>query len=132
LCYGDATGGSGGTAKVDGSDWSLIKQYLRPVFGDKLRFRVDQSNPLERVRVNAVNSRCKSADGQVRLLVSKSGCPNLIKDFEGVRVIEGSAGDIDKDADPKLTHLTDAIGYYIEKCFPVQTGYMTQRQEQVI
>ena len=36
VCYGDATGGAGGSAKVKGSDWDLIKEELHPVFGQQL------------------------------------------------------------------------------------------------
>jgi hypothetical protein len=47
-------------------------------------------------------------------------CTNTIKDFEGVRVIEGGTGDIDKKRDLMLTHLTDAIGYYVSREHPVR------------
>jgi hypothetical protein len=124
--YGDATGGAKGTAKVDGSDWDIIKRHLRPVFGDRLRVRVDASNPAERQRVNAVNSRLCAVDGTRRLFVDKS-CKWTTKDFEGVRVIEGTAGEIDKDYDARLTHITDAIGYYVFKKFPVAGGMMMNR-----
>ena len=118
LCYGDATGGSKGSAKVRGSDWDLIREELTPYFGNRLYFNVPKANPRERQRVNAVNSRLKSATNEVKLLVDKS-CKKLIVDFEGVRVIEGSAGEIDKKSDSKLTHLSDSLGYYIWKEFPV-------------
>lgn len=118
LCYGDATGGAKGTAKVRGSDWDLIKEELRPYYGTRLHVNVPKSNPAERQRVNAVNSRLKTASEEVKMVIDKS-CLNLIKDFEGVRVLEGSAGEIDKNSDPNLTHLSDSIGYYIHKEFPV-------------
>lgn len=118
-CYGDATGGARGTAKVDGSDWDLIRNELRPKFGERLSFRVPASNPPERARVNAVNTRLKNAEGQVRLVVVGSACPNLVRDLEGVRVLEGGSGEIDKKADTKLTHASDALGYYVEREFPV-------------
>ena len=120
LCYGDATGGAAGTAKIHGSDWDLIKNVLRPVFGSRLRIRVDKANPRERVRVNAMNSRLQSADGTVRLRIDQQRAPNLVKDFEGVRLLSGGAGEIDKKIDPKLTHMTDAIGYCIAKRHPVR------------
>lgn len=116
-CFGDATGGAGGTAKVDGSDWDIIRAKLLPIFGDKLRFEVPSGNPRERARVNAVNSRLQSVDGSVKVHIDRRACPQLVKDFEGVQTIEGSAGDIDK-SDSRLTHLTDAVGYYIVRKFP--------------
>ena len=119
-CYGDATGGAQGTAKLDGSDWELIKSMLRAKFQDRVIFKVPTSNPTERARVNAVNSRCKTQNNTIRLMVDPGKCPSLVKDFEGVRVLEGGSGEIDKKADPKLTHWTDALGYYIAREFPVQ------------
>jgi len=119
ICYGDATGGAKGSAKVRGSDWDLIKQELIPYLGDRLYFKVPKANPFERQRVNAVNSRLKSASGDIRLLIDGKFCPMLIKDLEGVTVIEGGAGEIDKKSDLSLTHISDALGYYIHKEFPV-------------
>lgn len=128
-CYGDATGGASGSAKVQGSDWDLIKRELSQVYGDRLRFRVPASNPRERSRLNAVNSRLKSGAGEVRLMVDAARAPNLVKDFEGVTLLKGGAGEIDKKRDPALTHMTDALGYYIEREFPVSGGAKIQSQE---
>ena len=117
--YGDATGGARGTTAVAGSDWDLIKETLRPHYGPALRFRVPKKNPRERQRVNAMNTRLMAADGLVSLVVDPAGCPNLVKDFEGVRLVKGGSGEIDKTSDPVLTHLTDALGYYVSKEFPI-------------
>jgi hypothetical protein len=91
LCYGDATGGAKGSAKVRGSDWDLIRDTLFPCFGPQLHINVSKSNPKERQRVNSLNSRIMSVDGSVRMLVD-GNCKNLVRDLEGTRVIEGSAG----------------------------------------
>lgn len=117
-CYGDATGGSGGTAKVLGSDWDIIKNTLYPVFKDRLEIKVLRSNPRERVRINAVNTRLMSASGDVKLMIDNCAI-NVVKDFDGVRVLTGGAGSIDKKADPKLSHLSDGIGYYINQVYPI-------------
>jgi len=116
--FGDATGGARGSAKVEGSDWDLIKRHLTPVFGHRLGFRVPQENPQERPRVNAVNSRLQAVSGDIRMMVDPK-CKHVIKDFEGVVILEGSAGEIDKKKTPMLTHLTDAIGYYTAARFPI-------------
>lgn len=118
-CYGDATGGARGTAQTQGSDWDLIKQELRPTFGDRLSFSVPKANPTERARINAVNTRLKTADGVVRMMVDAKKAPHVVKDLEGVRLLEGGSGEIDKKADKRLTHISDGLGYYIEKRFPV-------------
>ncbi len=118
-CYGDSTGGARGSAQTQGSDWELIRQELKPVFKERLSFHVKSSNPSERARINAVNSRLKSAGGLVRLMVDPAKAPNVVKDFEGVQLLKGGSGEIDKKATPMLTHISDAIGYYIEFTYPI-------------
>ena len=117
--YGDATGGARHASQTNGSSWELVRDTLRPTFGDRLRNRVGKSNPPERDRVNAVNSRLKSTSGEVRLVVNLNAAPHVVRDFEGVTV--NRAGDIEKEAceRQKLTHLSDAIGYYIHERYPV-------------
>lgn len=118
-CYGDATGGASGSAKVQGSDWELIKAELKPVFAERLYFYVKPSNPAERSRINAVNTRLRTANRDIRLMVDPVRAPNVVIDFEGVTLLEGGSGELDKAETPELTHLTDAIGYYLEHDFPV-------------
>lgn len=104
LAFGDATGGAKGSAKVQGSDWDLIRGLLQPHFGNRFVLQVPSTNPRERARVNAVNSRFRSTTGAVRCMVD-ARCPNIIADFEGVRLVEGGPGAIDKAGTPALTHL---------------------------
>jgi hypothetical protein len=115
LIYGDATGGAKGSAKVKGSDWDIVRYMLKPHFN--LAWRVAKSNPSVRSRINAVNTRLCRGDGIRHLYVDPGKCPKLILDFEGVRVAD--TGDLDKKGDPMLTHLSDALGYYIAARFPI-------------
>jgi hypothetical protein len=125
--FGDATGGARGTAKVEGSDWDLAKKILRmgdpqqqlAGFRDRVSFHVKEANPAERARVNAVNSRTTAIDGTRRLMIDPSAAPHVVRDLEGVRTLKGGSGEIDKKYDRKLTHITDALGYYLESRFPV-------------
>lgn len=119
VCYGDASGGARGSAKVSGSDWDIIKSKLLPVFGDRLSFRVPRANPPERARVNSVNTRLRNAKGQVFMLVDPVRAPHVVTDFEGTRTVEGGSGEIDKKADRTLTHVTDAVGYYVVEEYPI-------------
>jgi hypothetical protein len=125
-CYGDATGGAQGSAKVDGSDWDLIRKILKPTYGDRLFIRVSSANPPEKSRVNAVNARLLNTSEEIRLMVDPRKAPNVVRDFEGVTLLKGGSGEIDKLATPELTHLTDGIGYYIVYEFPVSSpkGYV--------
>lgn len=116
--YGDATGGAQGSAKVEGSDWDIVKKMFQPKFGGRVYYRVPKQNPRERARVNAVNSRMLNMHGEIYLAVDSS-CIHTIDDFGGVRVKDDGSGMIDKGRDPMLSHLSDGIGYYINKEFPV-------------
>lgn len=118
--YGDPAGGQRKSSGVLGSDWDLVDQVLSPKFGSKLHNRVAKSAPAQRERLNAVNSRLASVDGTVHMLVDPKNAPNTARDFDGVTLIEGGIGEIDKDADGGIwSHCTDAVGYYIVEEFPV-------------
>ncbi|NJO82880.1 MAG: hypothetical protein HC828_08705 [Blastochloris sp.] len=117
--YGDATGGAGGSAAVEGSDTEVLLRELKSVFGDQIRDRFPKGNPRERARVNAVNARCATADKIIHLLVDPVNASHVIDDLDGVTVIEGTAGELDKDIDKSLTHISDALGYYLYDKYPV-------------
>jgi hypothetical protein len=114
--FGDRTGGNRGSAKTKGSDWDIVRRDLRNVFD--LQFRVPKPpNPSPRARVNTLNSRLRTADGLIQMMIDPR-CTRIIKDLEGVIWLEGSAGEINKK-DRELTHLSDAIGYYTFERWPV-------------
>jgi hypothetical protein len=69
-------------------------------------------------------------EGVIRLMVDPVKAPNVVKDFEGVRLLKGGSGEIDKKADPALTHLTDGIGYYVEAEFPIAKGGLVRTKLQ--
>jgi len=119
FCYGDATGGASGSAKVLGSDWDLVKSVLKPVFGDRILFRIPNANPSERARVNALNSRLLSGAKEIRLMVDPLKAPHVVRDLEGAVVLEGGSGELDKKKDMQLTHISDGLGYYVVYEFPV-------------
>ena len=120
--YGDATGGAPKTQSVDGSDWDILYKVMRPIFGSRLRNYVPRANPYERIRVNAVNARLRTADGEIHARFDPVACAHLIEDLDSVTMIEGGSGEIDKKMDPMLTHISDAYGYYIAAKFPIQSG----------
>jgi len=120
-CFGDPSGGARKTSALSGTDWDIIKAKLRKGnskhsgFGDKLRFNVPSAPPRERIRVNSMNSRLQTTDGTVKMRIDRK-CKWLKRDFEGV--VPNDNGEIDK-TDKKITHLTDALGYYIAEEFPL-------------
>lgn len=113
--YGDATGGAKGSAKVAGSDWDLVRNEFRGSFKGGTSYLVPSANPAERSRINAVNTRLRTADGTVHTRFDAKKCKMLIRDMEGVVLLKGGSGEIDKKHDKMLTHLSDAFGYYVVK-----------------
>ena len=136
--FGDATGGQRRSSGILGSDWDIVQKDLRSGysaegvagFGDRVAFFVKPDNPAERARINAINSRLKSSDGRIRLMVDPSTAPHVVRDLEGVRTLKGGSGEIDKKHDKRLTHISDALGYYVEHQFP--TTSVTWKQSRVV
>lgn len=112
--YGDPAGGAKTSQGVKGSDWDIVTRKLTAAFGHRFKKRWGRSAPRVRVRVNAFNSRLCDAAGSRRLLISRRA-KHLIDDLEGVEADE--AGNLIKKPGP-LTHLSDALGYYLEKKWP--------------
>ncbi len=120
--YGDASGYQRRTAGRD-TDWGLIREFFEGWRGTfQAQIRADRSNPAVRDRVNVVNSRLCNRRGERRLVVDPR-CRELLADLERVRwVVErnGQVGsELDK-SDRKRTHVSDALGYYVWKAFPVR------------
>ena len=115
--YGDPAGGHRSTQSEVGSDWDIIRDYLKPVFGARLKSRVARSAPRERARINAMNHRILTKDGVKHMLVDPVAAKHTLDDLEAVCAKEGSNGEIDDD-DGRVSHLTDALGYYIWERWP--------------
>jgi hypothetical protein len=107
IVYADATGARMQT--TGRTDLAILREALRD-YGD-VDFRVPKTNPVVRERVTLMNAKLSAADG-VRLLLVDVKCVELIRDFEQVAFKENSQV-IDKDRDPKRTHLSDALGYLV-------------------
>jgi hypothetical protein len=107
--YADAAGRHMQTAGA--SDEELIRSFFARREEGSVEVRIPSCNPSVRERVNLVNSRLRAANGDIRLLVDTQ-CTELIKDFEEVAWVEGSH-EIDKGADKRRTHLSDALGYLV-------------------
>ncbi len=107
VIYADASGARRQTSGT--TDVEILKKFVSErAYGD-VRFKIPKANPAVRDRVTLMNSKLESAAGE-RKLVIHPRCKELIKDFEQVMYKENSQV-IDKDRDPKRTHLSDALGY---------------------
>jgi Terminase large subunit, T4likevirus-type, N-terminal len=125
IVYGDA---SGNNLKTSGStDYQMIREFFLRTPLRSVDYRVPRANPAVRDRVLMVNAKLRSASGDVQMRIAPQ-CRELIKDFEEVVWKPGTTM-IDKDRDPKRTHLSDALGYLVwqETRTPVQYGEQPHR-----
>jgi hypothetical protein len=107
--YGDPAGKSEKTTGP--SDHAVLKEVF-----PSASWQINRAAPHVKDRVASVNARCVTSDGQIHLRVDPS-CKHLIADLE--QVIFTDDGQLDKDTNPDLTHISDALGYWINKDFPV-------------
>jgi hypothetical protein len=109
VVYADASGARLQTSGT--TDIEILKKFLREGPYGKAQFKIPRSNPAVRDRVALLNSKLESAAGERSLRVDPR-CKELIKDFEQVTYKENSLI-VDKDRDPRRTHLSDALGYLV-------------------
>lgn len=83
--------------------------------------KAKKSHAMVRDRINAVNSRLLSADGERHLFVSPK-CKQTIKSLERQTYKEGTSI---PNKDDGFDHMNDALGYLVEYLFPVRTEYDT-------
>lgn len=109
VIYGDASGQS---LKTSGTtDYQMIRQFFGRTPYKTVDYRVPPANPLVRDRVLMVNAKLRTANGEKHMKISPK-CKELIQDLEEV-VFKNRTTMIDKDRDPKRTHLSDALGYLV-------------------
>ena len=122
VIYGDASGATSQTCGT--SDYKAIQAFLIRNGYKHHRFQVPTQNPYVRERVALVNGQLLSQYESVQLFVDPK-CKELIQDFEEV-TYKPDSGVIDKERDPKRTHLSDAIGYLVWQERSPQTSYGEQ------
>jgi hypothetical protein len=86
--------------------------------------KAPNSHTQVRDRINAVNSRFRSASGQVNLYID-SKCKHLIESVEKQSYKQGSTV---PDKDSGFDHMNDALGYLVDYLFPVRrdTSHVAQ------
>jgi hypothetical protein len=123
VVYADATGARMQTTGM--TDVAILKRFFRSgEYGD-VKYRIPTANPAVRERVQLMNAKLASADGERALMVRRQ-CTELIKDLEQVTYKENSHA-IDKERDAKRTHLSDALGYLMWQEFRTKVGEQHQR-----
>lgn len=125
VVYGDASGARQQT--TGSSDYQIIQEYFRHVGYERFEYKVPKANPPVRERVTLVNAKLRSACGEVNLLIDRK-CKELVKDLEQV-VYKADSTIVDKERNPQLTHLSDALGYLVwQECRVMPpAGYRDQR-----
>jgi hypothetical protein len=125
VVYGDASGQNCRTTGA--SDYDIIRQFFARTPYRYADYRVPKSNPAVRERVQCMNSKLKNASGEIHMQISPR-CKELVKDLDEV-VYKPESTVIDKERDPKRTHLSDALGYLVwqESRSQVRFGEQTTR-----
>lgn len=115
VIYGDATGARQQTSGT--SDYKMVRDYLARTGYRRVEFRVPTVNPSVRERVALMNAKLRSAAGDSELAID-GRCKELVRDFEEV-MFKPDSMVIDKERDPRRTHLSDALGYLVwQECRP--------------
>jgi hypothetical protein len=115
--FGDSSGNQRNTSGTD-TDWIIIRRFLQRYPEFRTTFHIPKQNPAVRDRTNAVNDAL-CCDGYRRLQID-IGCTLLRRDLQQTKwkLDPGgnSTGVIDK-SDVKISHMSDALGYVIERKF---------------
>jgi len=109
VVYGDASGNARQTTGL--SDYAVVREFFCRQGYENWHLNVPLSNPSVRDRVALMNAQLKATDGAVRMVVDPR-CRELIQDFEEL-TFKPESSVIDKDRDPKRSHLSDALGYLV-------------------
>ena len=116
--YGDASGAN--RQHAGPSDWAIVKDFGKRVSDRyQMDFRLRSANPAVKDRIAAVNAMLQNAAGDRRLIVARE-CKELIADLERVQWKSDAAGNLRSEldgSDMKRTHISDALGYFVEKEF---------------
>lgn len=109
VVYADATGARLQTSGT--TDVAILRECLGDGAYGAVDFRIPKSNPAVKDRVTLMNSKLETAAGERAMRIDPR-CRELIKDLEQVLYKENSLV-IEKDRDPKRSHLSDALGYLV-------------------
>lgn len=105
--YGDYSGASRSTRRRS-TDYDIMREVLN-IKQDAIFVK---PNPIVTTRTNIVNWRLCNKAG-IRKLFVNDNCEHTIKDFRRVTWLKGKKIEDQTDPEHQLTHISSAIGYYI-------------------
>ena len=114
IIYGDPAGRAG-EKHGHQSDYTEMEAVLR-ANGWKYERHVKKAAPSIKDRQNAVRAKIMNAAGEISLFVNPSKAPYTDKGLATVQLKKGSTF-IEEDSD--IQHITTAVGYMIDYCWPI-------------
>ena len=133
--YGDANGGARSPSSSGNTPWDVVESFMQqePEYHAHMMYK--KQNPTVLDRINVMNGMLCKADGQTRRLFIDPSCTELITDLEEVKWKVDAHGvtlpDID-NRNPKRTHVSDALGYYVETEHGSGSNKIRFRQELLV
>jgi len=116
LIYGDPAGRAG-EKHGHSSDYTDIEGVLKSN-GWQYTRKVKNAAPAIKDRQNAVRAKIKTAEGESSLFVNRKAAPWCHKGLATVQLQEGST--FQEDQKNQYQHITTAIGYMIDKEWPIR------------
>ena len=113
IFYGDYEHGKTRSVSAVASSWTILQQEFAKW---NVQWRV-RPNPRVIDRINAVNSKLRTAKGTIQLEIDPM-CIELHKDFEIVSM-DMLQSPTQKNTMPDRTHASDALGYWINYDYPI-------------
>jgi hypothetical protein len=116
VVYGDASGKNRSHQSLR-SNYDIIRERLTPL--GPFTLKVPTANPAVALRVNSVNVLCRNAKGETRLwLAGDPKAPRTAPTRELVKSLQGTVkksgtDDIQKKPGETVSHLSDALGYWL-------------------
>lgn len=111
IIHPDSTG-KAERSNASESDIAILKKAH---FGIKAK----SSNPRQKDRVNAVNSKIKSKSGKISYFVDPS-CKKTIKDLNKREQLKDGRLDKNQEKSEGIGHISDALGYLISYRYPLK------------
>ena len=124
VVYGDASGRNRNQGQSIRSNYSIIEEHLAGM--GPLALKVPMSNPAVSLRINTVNILCRDSRNVTRVWINgdsqkprSSPCRELLRSLQ-LTTRKTGTDDLSKPAGETVTHMSDALGYWLTAEAPAQ------------